>query len=321
MHWDDNVMKLSIAIPAYNAAKSLERTVRSILAQTLKDFEVLIVNNGSSDDTGDVARKTAAYDSRIKVFDVYPNVGGYGARLHAWARAKGDYIATVDADDIIEPSMYERMTKLADDNNLDVVECDWIEGIATPPPERCCSDICETRESVMENVIRPTFVSVGKPAYTWNKIYRNQYDFSQWEVGDFGSYEDLIHNLQLFKPVRRYGHIHAQFYHYMPNEGSVTRNFSQKRIDQFLTAIKAKRRLVGHYGIAPCDKVLDRWVVNDACNGIVSAMRANGLPFRERVRLARCMASLPEVGESLDRHGFRTRAAAVVGVMRLFRFA
>lgn len=268
-------MLLSIAIPAYNAERSLERTVRSVLAQTHRDLEVLVVNNGSVDGTGDLAKRLAKEDDRIKVFDVYPNVGGYGARLYAWRRAKGDYIATVDADDVIEPDMYEQMIALAVWSDLDVVECDWVEGMASPSPAKEPPDVYETKEEVFEKVVYPTFVSVGKSAYTWNKIYRNQYDFSEWEEGDFGSYEDLIHNLQLFRPVKNYGHIHAGFYHYMPSDSSVTRNFSLGRLNQFSNAIKVKRRLVGAYGIKPDDCVLDHWVLNDARNALASAVVCN----------------------------------------------
>ena len=294
-------MLLSIAIPAYNAERSLERTVRSVLAQTHRDLEVLIVNNGSVDGTGDLAKRLAKEDDRIKVFDVYPNVGGYGARLYAWRRAKGDYIATVDADDVIEPDMYEQMTALAIRSDLDVVECDWVEGMSSPPAAKEQPDIYETKEAVFENVVYPTFVSVGKSAYTWNKIYRNKYDFTTWEEGDFGSYEDLIHNLQLFSRVSRYGHIHAGFYHYMPSDSSVTRNFSLGRLDQFSNAVQAKRRLVEIYGVHSDDCVIDRWVLNDARNALITAVvcRADV----KKAELVRQIFARREIVESLARLG------------------
>lgn len=291
--------KISIAIPAYNAERTLERTLRSVLAQTHRDLEILVVNNGSVDGTGELAKRLASEDGRIKVFDVYPNVGGYGARLYAWKRATGDYIATIDADDVIEPDMYERMLAVAVRHDIDVVECDWVEGLALPQSEIGSPDICHTKEAVFEKVVCPTFISVGKSAYTWNKIYRNQYDFSKWEEGNFGSYEDLIHNLQLFRPVKSYGHIHAGFYHYMPSDSSVTRNFSLSRLEQFSNAISAKRRLVGAYGVAADDSVIDRWILNDAKNALLSiALCRTEQSKKDSIH---AVLSLPEVGCAFHR--------------------
>lgn len=296
-------MKLSIAIPAYNAEKTLERTVRSILAQTFTDFEVLIVNNGSKDATGDIARKLAADDSRIQVFDVYPNIWGYGARLYAWKRAKGEYIATVDADDFIDPDMYKTMLDLAAQHNLDVVECDFIEDPGEPQaphqtirPSTPEPTFALTQGLVFRTYVYPTLIDVGKSAYTWNKIYRNQYDFSTWVEGVFGSYEDLIHNLQLFRPVQRYAHVPMPFYHYAPNPSSVTRNYSADRIEQFVTTIKMKRQLVRQYGIRSDAEVMRRWIRNDAKNGIISALTAGRLPWCQRLKLAWQIVRLPEVG-------------------------
>lgn len=263
-------MKLSIAIPAYNAAKSLPRTVESILAQTMADFELLIVNNGSADNTGDVARELAKKDARIKVFDVYPNVGGYGARLHGWRHATGEFITAVDADDWIEPDMYEKMLGFAEREDLDVVQCEIAGASTADGTEEILRD-----KDVFEKYIYPTLVDVGRGAYIWNKIYRNRYDFSQWKEDNFGSYEDLIHNLQLFNGVKSMGFLREGFYHYEVTQSSVTKNFNISRLGQFKNAEKAKRELVGLYGIASNDHVLDKWVANDLRNALKSALLAS----------------------------------------------
>lgn len=271
-------MKLSIAIPAYNAAKSLPRTVESILAQTMSDFELLIVNNGSADNTGDVARELAKKDGRIKVFDLYPNVGGYGARLHGWRHATGEFITSVDADDWIDPDMYEKMLGFAEKENLDVVQCE----IAGAPTADGSVEILRGGE-VFKKYIYPTLVDVGQGAYIWNKIYRNHYDFTQWKDGDFGSYEDLIHNLQLFNGVKSMGFVRKGFYHYEVTPSSVTKNFNIARLRQFKNAEKAKRELVGLYGLSPNDPVLDKWVANDLRNALVSAARTSAKSSFEKV--------------------------------------
>lgn len=286
-------MRLSIAIPAYNAAKSLERTVASILAQTFTDFELLIVNNGSADETGEVARRLAEKDGRIKVFDVYPNVGGYGARLYAWRRASGEFITSVDADDWIEPDMYERMLGAAVANDLDVVQCDIIGEETSRPPDGAELEMSEGE--ALKDFIYRSFIDVGEGAFIWNKIYRNQYDFSKWRTGDFGSYEDLIHNLQLFVPIKKYGYLHCGFYHYEVTPASVTKNFNVARVGQFANVVAAKRELAGAYGIAPDAAVLDKWVANDARNALIMAATAGAPSWAVRVANVKAVLACPEV--------------------------
>lgn len=288
-------MKLSIAIPAYNAEKSLARTVEGILAQTFRDFEILIVNNGSADKTGEVARELAAKDPRIAVFDVYPNIQGYGARLYAWRRAKGEFITSVDADDWIEPDMYAEMLRTIDENNLDVVQCDIFGEV------RSHEGALDTFEGeALKKEIYRKFIDIGEGAYIWNKVYRNQYDFSQWKEGSFGSYEDLIHNLQLFRPVRRYGYLHKGFYHYEVTDSSVTKNFNVARLAQFSNAAKAKRELAAGYGLSSDDDVLDRWIVNDLRNAFITAATVGTVSWSERLSNVGTILAMPELVDSLN---------------------
>lgn len=96
-------MKISIIIPCYNAANILSRCVNSILKQSFQDWEVLLVNDGSVDSTGDICNRYALLDSRIKV--IHKGNGGVSsARNIGMASAHGEYITFIDADDYIEPN-------------------------------------------------------------------------------------------------------------------------------------------------------------------------------------------------------------------------
>ena len=101
-------MKISIIIPAYNCQDCLERSVRSVCAQTHSDLELIIVDDGSADSTGEIADALALTDPRIRV--LHQSNGGTSRARNAGIRtAKGEYIGFVDADDDIEPDMYERL--------------------------------------------------------------------------------------------------------------------------------------------------------------------------------------------------------------------
>lgn len=105
--------KVSVVIPAYNAMTYLPETVESVLRQTLTDFEVLIVNDGSSDQIGQWASQVT--DPRVKLIS-QQNQGLSGARNTGIAQAQGEYIAFLDADDLWEPTKLEKQVRCLEDN-------------------------------------------------------------------------------------------------------------------------------------------------------------------------------------------------------------
>jgi len=99
---------ISVIVPAYNILDCLERCVNSICAQTWKNLEILLVDDGSTDGTGKLCDLLAEKDDRIRVFHK-PNGGSSSARNLGISMAKGKWIGFVDSDDWIEPQMYERL--------------------------------------------------------------------------------------------------------------------------------------------------------------------------------------------------------------------
>ncbi len=98
---------VSVVIPAYNAAATIDETLRSVRAQTHEHLEILIVDDGSRDDTLAIARRHAEMDTRVHVLS-QPNAGVAAARNAGWRRARSDFIAFVDADDLWAPTKIER---------------------------------------------------------------------------------------------------------------------------------------------------------------------------------------------------------------------
>jgi glycosyltransferase involved in cell wall biosynthesis len=105
-------MQISIVIPAYNAVKYLRETVESVVQQSASDWELIIVNDGSTDNTGELARELASGDSRIRVVDK-PNGGLSAARNSGYAAASrtSNYICYLDADDVWEPDALEVLSQ------------------------------------------------------------------------------------------------------------------------------------------------------------------------------------------------------------------
>ena len=117
-------MKLSIIVPVYNAAPYLPACIESILNQTLTDIEILLIDDGSTDSSGAICDVYAAKDKRINV--VHKKNGGVSsARNAGLALATGEYVGWVDADDYIEPDMFEYLYKLAINYKADIAECGY----------------------------------------------------------------------------------------------------------------------------------------------------------------------------------------------------
>ena len=114
--------ELSIIVPVYKVEKYLPKCVDSILAQTFKDFELILIDDGSPDRCGELCDEYAAKDPRIQVIH-QKNQGVSAARNAGLELARGEYIGFVDSDDWIEPEMYETMITAAADKGVDVVIC------------------------------------------------------------------------------------------------------------------------------------------------------------------------------------------------------
>ena len=119
-----NVMKVSIITPSYNSALYIKNTITSVQAQTLRDWEMIIVDDGSIDNSADIIRDIAINDSRIKLIQK-ENGGSASARNVGLKQAKGDYIQFLDADDTIAYDKLERQVDLMDQKGLDVTYTDY----------------------------------------------------------------------------------------------------------------------------------------------------------------------------------------------------
>lgn len=119
-----NVMKVSIITPSYNSALYIKNTIASVQAQTLRDWEMIIVDDGSIDNSADIIRDIAINDSRIKLIQK-ENGGSASARNVGLKQAKGDYIQFLDADDTIAYDKLERQVELMDQKGLDVTYTDY----------------------------------------------------------------------------------------------------------------------------------------------------------------------------------------------------
>ena len=114
--------EVSVIIPVYNSEKYVEKCICSVMAQTLPELEIIIINDGSIDESGKILRKLAQKDSRIILLE-QENKGVAAARNLGVEKATGKYLTFVDGDDYLQEDYIEKMYSLAEKETLDMVIC------------------------------------------------------------------------------------------------------------------------------------------------------------------------------------------------------
>lgn len=164
-------MKLSVIVPAYNAEKTIVKCLESIIEQDYDDFEIIVINDGSTDRTEDVVNGIINKYPERKIRIIYKdNAGLPQARKTGVENAYGEYIGFVDADDWIEKEMYSRMINEAEEKKADIVSCDLVKDFPNKEEEFCQKYIGEVINGKEAFINLNNRISVFQ--YCWNKIYK-----------------------------------------------------------------------------------------------------------------------------------------------------
>ena len=219
---------ISVIVPVYKVEKYLDKCVQSIVNQTYKNLEIILVDDGSPDNCGAMCDAWAEKDSRIKV--IHKENGGLSdARNAGMAVAAGDWIAFVDSDDWIGPEMYEILLNAAIENEADITACDihLVENgqpldITTPSGKVYCL----TAEEAIGELIQ----GGGVRAVAWNKLYkRHLLNAELFPVGK--SHEDEFFTYRILAKAEKILHIENKLYYYLQRQGSIMQTFNFRRLD------------------------------------------------------------------------------------------
>lgn len=221
---------VSILIPAYNAATYLPQCLDSVLKQTYRDLQVVIVDDGSKDNSLEVCKEYTARDARVEVYH-QENQGVAATRNHLLDKVKGDYVLFVDADDWIEPDMVEYLTSLAADYNSEMVMCDRVINDEKPSEKESEVNILQQEKAICDFLYHDYFVGS-----LWNKlISRNILQNERFHRGiSYG--EDALFCWRALQKVNNVVVCNKQLYHYRMNEDSIShQSFGEKKLTGHLT--------------------------------------------------------------------------------------
>ena len=216
--------KISVIVPVYNTEKYLHRCVDSILAQTFTDFELLLVNDGSPDKSGEICDEYAQKDTRVRVFHK-ENGGVSSARNLGLENAQGKWITYVDGDDWIEPTMYEELYKKAIEDNADVVYSDLKMVFKDKEEYYSIAKHSWDKKEMMKNYIASVWTCL-----VYAIVRRDVYEANNLKSPTHLCYcEDFWLSVRLFHFAKKISYINKAFYsYYRVNETSRMNNLDKK---------------------------------------------------------------------------------------------
>ncbi|MFG6149943.1 glycosyltransferase family 2 protein [Halobacillus sp. B23F22_1] len=225
--------EISIIVPVYKVEKYLEKCIDSILSQTFKNFELILVNDGSPDNCGKICEYYKQKDSRVNV--IHKENGGISdARNMGLNYATGNYIGFVDSDDYLLTNMYEVMYNTAIKNGSDIVVCDFFKLNEDENDVSKCEDrdspiINLTNYEALEKIyteIPETFVVV------WNKLFKKEI-FKEVKFDKSKIYEDEFITHKLLLEAKKVTYIRKKLYNYLIREGSIVNSpYNVSKLDK-----------------------------------------------------------------------------------------
>lgn len=234
----NNNPTISVITPVYNVSKYLDRCIESIINQTFDNFELILVDDGSTDDSGEKCDSWADKDSRIKIIH-QKNAGAGAARNVGLTMATGDYIAFVDSDDWIELDMYETLIKLLQDFPMaDIAICDthWTTSSKANIKRSEDPKICVKEQSeLLEEFFR---IHGEKSNYgIYNKLIRRHIirDFLFLE-GTLS--EDVMATYYFYTHCQKAVYINRKLYNYFQNNAGVTKSKVTQKDFEYIKAFE-----------------------------------------------------------------------------------
>ena len=243
-------IKVSIIVPVYNVEEYLARCLDSLVNQSLKDIEIIVVNDGSPDNSQKIIDNYCKKYKNIKSF-IKENGGLSDARNFGIEKAQGEYIAFLDSDDYVTIDMYMEMYNKAKSGNFDMVVCD----LNYVYDDKIIKASCNIKKDT--NNIKDVMLNIYPAA--WNKIFkRNLMDKGiRFKKGVW--FEDVEFIYRLLPYINTIGVVHKTFNQYVQREGSITNTINKK---------------LYHY--------IDNW------NGIVDYYKKNNLYEEYKLELEYC---------------------------------
>jgi len=221
------MVKVSIIVPIYNAAPTLQRCVDSLRHQSLQSIEIIFINDGSTDGSADLCDELAKQDNRIRVIHK-ENGGVSSARNAGIAYATGEFLGFVDADDWVDQHMFSRLVRIMDEDHTEMAVCGY--QAVTAFSKGVCTDRATTEILNQLTALQRTFGNEGFKGFLCNKLFvRELIQKNQLNLDETLAYcEDLQFVYRYLKLCSTIGFDASKLYYYYIHGGNVV----EQKLDQ-----------------------------------------------------------------------------------------
>lgn len=280
---------VSVVIPVHNVERLVPACLRSVMAQTLRDIEIICVDDASTDGSLAVLQAFARQDARIRILTHTINQGVGGARNTGVRAARGDYIASVDSDDTIDPEMLATLHATAVEGNFDVV---------------CCgARVVDETGRVLETWIRPDATVIVTDHHrdlfdlmdptVWNKLWRRSIftDHDLWFASQT-RHEDLGWTYGALMKARRIRTLDRPFYNYLQRMESISHSFDMAHLVDHVVVFERMRAAMIAADLVRDNAASFGRAVHGALSHHAHKARDFGTPGPETLRYLRCILAI-----------------------------
>jgi len=303
---------ISLIIPVYNMEVHLRRCLESIIDQTYKNIEIILINDGSKDNTLKICKEYLALDKRIKVIDKV-NEGVSVARNYGLEAATGDYIGFIDPDDWIEPNMYESMLETIKSNNCNIAFCNYYKDNKFNSSQKTFKfkkDVLGKLDIIDELIGNMIGIEDILPRYynvmgcVWRCLYKREF-IEKYQLRfkpGITIMEDLIFTIEALIYCDKVCIDHNVLYHYMQNKTSSLHKYNKK---MWLDQMAVHETLEGMLKDADLDEYMrnrldSRYIAMAAC-AIGNEMYRSNAKMKKKMELVKYIVKDEKLKVVLER--------------------
>lgn len=276
---------VSIVVPIYNVEKYLDRCLSSIINQTYKNLEIILINDGSTDNSLNICKKYQN-DNRIKIFS-RENRGLLYTRIDGVKKSSGKYLMFVDSDDYIDLDMIEYMTKMINKNNLQMLKCgykySYDNSVIFPVTSDEIEIVDDTSLAYKYLITRDNIHSIWAELID-NDILKKHVDEIDYTIA-MG--EDIHFNQIMYKYYDKIGYINKNFYSYEYDINSMSHGFEINKVKKKISDLIK----VYTYFINAMENENKKYISNEALitisNNIMSLSNSKKMKFKDILNLSK----------------------------------
>lgn len=249
-------IKVSVIVPVYNAEKYIEQTLQALIKQTLKEIEIIVINDGSTDHSDAIIKKMAKQSDKV-IYVNRENRGVGPTRNEGMAMAKGEYIGFCDSDDIPNKNMYEKMYKAAKEEDADVAVCDENiikNNIVTNRNHKKLKETVYIKD--INSFFEDYYFTKKYENHVWDKIFKRDIIIkNNIKFGDLKRItgEDTFFSITIIPYCKKIIFLEDKLYNYMVRPNSIMNTYNPQKMEKtirFMEEVKKfeeERKLEGNF--------------------------------------------------------------------------